>query len=100
MELALTIRPELDAQSTIEITLDPNFTVKENQLKCEDLFKSKRYDCSMRGSVLEVSYDKTQGSSFLSFSAIGLRFGPIVNPTLPIESAMSITILRMDGESR
>ena len=53
------MRPQLDSHSIIEIMFDPNFTIKEDQLKCEDLFNSKNYECRINDSILEVSYEKS-----------------------------------------
>ena len=58
VEIALTMRPQLEYHSIVEITFDPNFTIKEDQLECEDLFNNKIYECSINDSILQVSYDK------------------------------------------
>ena len=77
-------RLNTDEKVFVEVALPYEWKALESRLKCEDLFEGESYRCEVEsgedGDVIVVEYDGHHGdgqASQLSFTAIGLKVGPI-----------------------
>lgn len=89
LEWSMTNKISYEEVYQVEVILPTGFRVSASHLKCENLFNAATVPCALTKDeriIVGLTNVRSAGSSHLSFTAVGLKVGPVWNPNRLVDS--------------